>query len=156
MKRSKFRLDNQHPFRIYHEPVRIAKGINGPFIKKEAAKARTIESSYQKQPKVIQPSVIKIFQAINNPITVNILALKICLANPNRTGLRITNVGTTIIYIGIDRQPSSSTYDHILPGCINSSGDGTGGVLVDDGIYIGEIWVSSSTNGGQIALVEEP
>lgn len=156
MKRSKFRLDNQHPFRIYREPIRQARGINGPFIQKEAAKFRSIEQAYKQSPPIAQPSVIKLFQPSDNPITVNSSPpLRICLANANREGIRITNVGTSVIYIGIDRQPSNLSYDHILPGC-STAGDGTGGVLVDDAVYKGEIWVISSVDGGLIALVEKP
>jgi hypothetical protein len=168
-------LQNQHPSRVYNEPPRSSKqGLNHSIVlKSDAPKKPSICSLFStvatalglpqssSVPNVgggvtqVQPSVIKLFTS--NPVSVGGTAIQVMLPNPNRTGFRITNVGTTIIYIGLGKPvqiPSLVQYDHVLPGCTVAH-DGTGGVITDD-IFQGACWVISSGPAGLIALVEEP
>lgn len=161
-------LENQHPVRIYIELPRSRKNGIAPaqVLQKRQPKKfslcslldifsgkQTTPFAQPSQPKQ-QPSVVKLYTV--NPVSIGTSPMTLMLENPNRIGLRITNVGLTTIYIGVGTIPTSTSYDHILPGCQVSVNDGTGGVLVDDGVYLQQINVVSSAAGGLVAIVEKP
>ena len=160
-------LDNQHPRIIYNEQPRTSSKnrINNASVleKRNKPKKFSICDLFGKKVEAATPapvakitpppSVIKLYNT--NPVAVGTVAIQIMLENPNRIGLRITNVGTTTIYIGVGRVPTTTSYDHILPGCTGSANDGTGGVVTDD-LYLDGIYALSSGASGSIAIVEKP
>lgn len=99
------------------------------------------------------PSVIKLFTV--NPVTIPASpATKIMLANGGRVRWSVTNVSTDIIFLGLGKIPSVTSYDHVLPACISTANDGSGGVIVDEA-WLGEVWAIALT-GGVIAITEDP
>lgn len=166
MRRRPF-LENQHPQVIYREEPRQSSAdrlnTSSVLLNRNTPKKKFSICDLFRKPEgpttlaqvkpTPQPSVIKLYTT--NPISIGTTPQQIMLANPNRLGWRVTNIGTTIIYIGVGKVPSNTIYDHILPGCTGSANDGTGGVLVDD-LYLDAVWAVSSASGGSIALVEKP
>lgn len=160
-------LTNQHPVRTYANPNRQSGGGIAPtqVIQKRKKgfslcdllnifSPQVAQTNPNAQVQTTTPSVIKLFTT--NPVSVGTVSMTLMLENPNRIGMRITNVGLTTIYIGIGTIPTPTSYDHILPGCQKTVNDGTGGVLVDDGVYLDQINVLSSAVGGLVAIVERP
>jgi hypothetical protein len=167
MKRKTPFLQNQHPVRIYTgAPRSSGGGLNPTQVLKSHPKKSTIcsliDSIFKPTPTALgdhqaiapQPSVQKLFQSINNPITVGTVALQIMLANPNRTSFTVTNVGTTTIYVGYGRVPSINSFEQALQACTVAN-NGSGGVLIDEE-FLGTIFVISNAIGGAVALIEEP
>lgn len=101
-----------------------------------------------------QASVIKLFTV--NPITVpaTVGGIKLMLANANRLRWSVTNVSTDIIFLGLGKIPTATSYDHVLPACVTSANDGSGGVIVDE-TWLGEIFAIALV-GGAVAITEDP
>lgn len=71
-------------------------------------------------------------------VVVGSSAVILLFANPNRKELFIVNRGTSIIYIGLGSNPTSTQYHLALPAC-SSADDGTGGVFISD-IWQGDVY----------------
>lgn len=99
-----------------------------------------------------QPNPVKLFPT--NPVTVGLTPLQILLDNPNRTELVVTNLGTTHIYLGFGRVPTTTSYDFALA-VAGVANDGTGGVWITDQ-YTGAVYAISDGAGGSIAIKELP
>lgn len=101
---------------------------------------------------VSSPTVLKLFPT--NPIAIGTTPVQLTLDNGNRDEIQITNVGTTHIYIGIGRVPSTTNYDQPLAPCA-AANDGTGGEYITSS-WKGSLWAVSDAVGGSIVLKETP
>jgi uncharacterized protein YdaL len=76
----------------------------------------------------------------------------ILAANSARKECIITNIGTTVIYLGLGATPTAVNYHVALSGCTNAH-DGTGSVYLSD-IWKGVINAISSGASGLVATAE--
>lgn len=105
-------------------------------------------------PDIVQKTQDQYRTLVQNPVTVGIVVLQLCLENRSRKELIIVNTGITTIYVGFGFTPTPTNFTIFLSPCTVAN-DGTGGSLISDA-WKGAVFAISSAAGGIVNFAEIP
>jgi len=125
----------------------ISDGTNGPAAVKPASTA-----ALATDPALVVTTNSSTAASVPAQTAVGVSSVAILSANTARREAIVVNTGTTIIYLGLGRTPTTSAYHAALSPC-SSANDGTGGTFTTD-IFAGAINAIGSAASGTVCVTE--